>query len=88
MSQAFNFEVQEQGSGILKFNLPDKSVNIFNESVLAELDQLITELGERRDIKCLVLLSTKPNNFIAGADLDLISGVTDPSVAEDGVRFG
>ena len=88
MTQAFSLEVQEHGIGTLKFDLPEKKVNIFNESVLAELGDVIANLGDRNDLKCLVLLSAKPETFIAGADLDLISGVTDPSIAEAGVRFG
>ena len=88
MTQAFSLEIQEDEIGVLTFDLPGKSVNIFNETVLAELGDLIAKLGDRRDIKCLVLLSGKPRTFIAGADINLISGVTDPSIAEAGIRFG
>jgi 3-hydroxyacyl-CoA dehydrogenase/enoyl-CoA hydratase/3-hydroxybutyryl-CoA epimerase len=88
VTQAFSLALQEHGIATLEFDLPDKSVNIFNEDVLAELSDLVAKFSDRRDIKCLVLLSAKSDNFIAGADLDLISGITDPSVAEAGVRFG
>lgn len=88
MTQAFSLEVQAHGIGILKFDLPGKTVNIFNEMVLAELSDLVAQLSDRRDIRCLVLLSTKPETFIAGADLHLISSVTDPSVAAAGIRLG
>ena len=58
--------------------------------MLAEFELLIAglaELGGRRDIGCLVLLSGK-EGFIAGADVDEIARVTDPAEAEAGARYG
>lgn len=88
MATAFQLEVGQDRLATLTFDLPGKKVNIFNQAVLAELASLITELAQRRDIGCLILLSGKPGCFIAGADVEEIAGVTDPNQALAGIRAG
>lgn len=88
MSSALRLEVPASGLATVIFDLPGRKVNVFTREVLAELDSLLAELAERRDIRCLILLSGKPDNFIAGADIDEIAAVEDPAAAEEGVRHG
>jgi len=86
---AFQFEVAADGLATLTFDLPNKRVNLFDRAVLEELEGRIGELAERRDeIAILVLSSGKQRGFVAGADVDLIAGVTDAVEAEAGVRAG
>jgi len=88
MPSAFALEVPESGLATLVFDLPGKKVNVFTRAVLSELGELIETLSERHDIRCLVLLSGKPGNFVAGANIDEIADVTDPVEAEEGARLG
>jgi 3-hydroxyacyl-CoA dehydrogenase/enoyl-CoA hydratase/3-hydroxybutyryl-CoA epimerase len=87
LTTAFHLAVQADGLATLTFDLPDKKVNVFTRTALAELDDVIRRAAQQ-EIKCLVLLSGKKGNFIAGADLDEIAGVTDPAEAEAGARLG
>jgi 3-hydroxyacyl-CoA dehydrogenase/enoyl-CoA hydratase/3-hydroxybutyryl-CoA epimerase len=88
VSRAFRLDPLGDGLATLTFDAPGKKVNVFNRAVLAELDGVIAELGKRDDIGCLVLLSGKPSNFIAGADIEEIAHVSDATEAEAGVRIG
>jgi len=88
MTSAFDLEVSSSGLATLVFDLPNKTVNVFTRTVLGELETLIESLSNRRDIRCLVLVSGKDGNFVAGADIDEIGDVTDPAVAEEGARMG
>ena len=88
MSPAFDLEVPPSGLATLVFDLPGKKVNVFTRPVLGELEELIENLLTRTDIRCLVLLSGKQGNFVAGADIDEIADVTDPAEAEQGARLG
>jgi 3-hydroxyacyl-CoA dehydrogenase / enoyl-CoA hydratase / 3-hydroxybutyryl-CoA epimerase len=88
VAQAFHLEVGEDHLATLTFDLPDRKANIFTREAMAELDLLLAELAARKDIGCLVLLSSKPGMFIAGADVAEIAGVTDPQAAEAGSRYG
>jgi 3-hydroxyacyl-CoA dehydrogenase/enoyl-CoA hydratase/3-hydroxybutyryl-CoA epimerase len=88
LSSVFRLAVGGDRLATLTFDLPDKKVNVFTRATLTELDALVGELSGRRDIGCLVLLSGKSGNFIAGADLDEIARVDDPAEAAEGARFG
>jgi len=88
MSSAFELAVPPSGLATLVFDLPGKKVNVFTRSVLSELEKLIERLAASQDIRCLVLLSGKEGNFVAGADIDEIADVTDPAAAEEGARVG
>jgi len=86
--KAFRLEVDADGLARLVFDLADRKANIFTRTTLAELESILEELGARRDIRSLVLLSAKPDIFIAGADVEEIAGVTDTAAAEAGSRLG
>ncbi len=88
MTPSFTLRTGRDGVATLLFDLPGKRVNLVSSSVLAELEAVVAELGERRDIECLVLLSGKQGTFIAGADVDEIASVEDPAVAETFTRRG
>ncbi len=91
MTEALRLELGGERLATLTFNLPDKRVNIFQPSVFAELEALLERLSTpevRREIGCLVLASGKPGTFIAGADVQAIASVTDPTQVAAAVRTG
>ena len=88
MTSIFHLEVGADRLATLTFDLPGKKVNVFTRAALEELEQMIGEAASRQDIGCLILLSGKEGNFIAGADVEEIARVTDPVEAEAGSRVG
>jgi len=88
VSEIFRLEVGGDRLATLTFYLPGKKLNVFTRAALAELEERIDELGRRRDIGCLILLSGKDGGFIAGADVEEIARVADPLEAEAGARLG
>jgi 3-hydroxyacyl-CoA dehydrogenase / enoyl-CoA hydratase / 3-hydroxybutyryl-CoA epimerase len=88
MPSIFRLEAGADRLATLTFDSPDKKVNVFTRAAFQELEGIIEEAASRRDIGCLVLLSGKPGNFIAGADVEEIGRVTDPLEAEAGSRMG
>ncbi|HEX6863103.1 MAG TPA: enoyl-CoA hydratase-related protein, partial [Thermoanaerobaculia bacterium] len=84
----FHLEVGSDRLATLTFDSPNHKVNVFTRAALTELESVIQDLGRRQDIDVLILLSGKPGSFIAGADLEEISKVTDPTEAEAGSRIG
>jgi 3-hydroxyacyl-CoA dehydrogenase/enoyl-CoA hydratase/3-hydroxybutyryl-CoA epimerase len=64
----------------IRFARSDKSVNVLDEGCMAGLEAILTEL-EKEPPHTLVLESGMPGNFIAGADLHAIAGVTDRAEA-------
>ncbi len=88
MAQAFHLHVEPGGLATLTFDLPGRSVNVFNRETTDELAATIEELSRREDIECLVLLSGKRKNFIAGADIEAIAAATDAADIEEASRAG
>jgi len=77
MNQAFSFDKLTPQIGVLTFNLSGEKVNIFNTSVMKELDEKLKMLSGYNDIKCLLIRSGKTDKFIAGADIKEILTITD-----------
>ena len=60
----------EEGVAVITFDLPNEPVNKFSESVIAGFDTILGELERNPAVQAAVLISGKPDAFIAGADID------------------
>ncbi|QDT70877.1 3-hydroxyacyl-CoA dehydrogenase NAD-binding domain-containing protein [Lacipirellula limnantheis] len=65
----FHLESPASDIAVITINDPKKGANILSRPALAELDGLLTSLEKRTDLAGLIIRSTKPGNYIAGADL-------------------
>jgi len=73
----------------LTFDLPGEKVNKFSRAVMEEFEALIGSLEKKGDqIDVLVVVSGKPGNFIAGADINLINSARNAEEAEGLSRGG
>jgi len=61
--------------------------NAFNDDVIAELTQVFTELGQRDEVRAIVLAAEGPA-FCAGADLNWMRRMADYSREENAVDAG
>jgi 3-hydroxyacyl-CoA dehydrogenase/enoyl-CoA hydratase/3-hydroxybutyryl-CoA epimerase len=84
---SFRLAVEPDGLGIVFFDTPGEKVNKYSTSVLRELDGFLDDLARRKDLKAVVLFSSKPDIFIAGADVTEIA-TADAALVAEGVRFG
>lgn len=78
----------ENGFAIIEFDQPDSKVNVLSAANLTELEKLIQELNEKKDLSGLCIVSNKPDIFIAGADIKEIEGITTPLEAGSKARKG
>lgn len=61
----------EQGIALLTFDLPGEPVNKLSPAAVADFERLFFgQLAQDPLIRAVVLLSGKPDSFIAGADID------------------
>ncbi len=65
----FSVDVTD-GIARLRLDLPGEPVNKITAVVRTELDRLLTSLVTDRAVRGVVLISGKPDTFIAGADID------------------
>ena len=70
----------EDDIAVITINDPNKGANIFSRSVLDELEVHLDVLEKRDGLAGLVFRSTKPGNFIAGADLrEFVADIDQPA---------
>lgn len=65
----------------LCFDRADKSTNVINSEVLAELDAILSGLATQTKIRALIIASAKENGFIAGADIEQFTHCEDEKAA-------
>jgi 3-hydroxyacyl-CoA dehydrogenase / enoyl-CoA hydratase / 3-hydroxybutyryl-CoA epimerase len=78
---AFN-TVVETGIAIVTFDLPGEPVNKLSSAVKTEMESLLARLREDAAVRAVVLISGKPDNFIAGADIEEFTAITTQTEAE------
>lgn len=66
---------EKDGVAVVEFDLIGEKVNKLSSPVMVRLDEVLAEI-EKSSCKAVVLLSGKPNIFIAGADIDEIKNIT------------
>ncbi|MCK6684599.1 MAG: 3-hydroxyacyl-CoA dehydrogenase NAD-binding domain-containing protein [Thermoanaerobaculia bacterium] len=82
----FRLTVETDGLATLVFDCPGEKVNKYSRSVIDEFEQFLDELGRRLDVRGLLLISGKPDVFIAGADVREIAGAKKKDVREGVLR--
>src|SRR6266850_1043555 len=84
--RSFRVEPAEAGALYLVFDHPARSVNVLDEAALADLNVALVEL-ERVKPAGVILKSGKVGSFIAGADLQAISSITDQARVLELIRL-
>lgn len=72
---AFKLEVRKDGIGIIEINVPGDAQNTLKEEFAEQFDALFAEIKRNVKLKGLVMISTKPGSFVAGADINLFDKV-------------
>lgn len=73
-----DLEVKDEVA-IVRLNGPGK-MNTISEGMQKEAEKMFREqILPNKDIKAIVFISSKPDNFIAGADIDMLKAVEDKS---------
>jgi len=69
------------GVAIVWLDHPDKTVNTLSPAVVDEFNDSVMPLLEDDSVRALVVVSAKPDTFIAGADLELIEGLGEAEIS-------
>lgn len=66
----------EGGTARLTLNLAESKVNVLNVEMLNEIRDTLEQVSAEPSITALVVTSGKPGQFIAGADISMIKGIS------------
>ncbi|MBE1708176.1 MULTISPECIES: 3-hydroxyacyl-CoA dehydrogenase NAD-binding domain-containing protein [Mesorhizobium] len=67
----FTLDTDADGIALVTWNMPDRSMNVFTEEVMSELDKIIDQVVADAGIKGAVITSGK-DSFSGGADLTML----------------
>ena len=84
-----NWRLQADESGIswLYFDKANSTTNVLSSEVITELDQVLTNISDATPTG-LIILSAKPNGFIAGADVTEFEKIKDRNQALEFIKRG
>lgn len=83
-----SLEVSDQKVATVTLQNPDRSVNVFDENLLAEMQVVIRQFGQRSDLRLVVFRSSMPTGFLAGADVATIQSIKSPEAANEALQKG
>src|SRR5688572_21595256 len=72
----------ENGIAVITFDLPGEPVNKLSAAVRSEMESLLPRLQDDAAVRAVVLISGKPDTFIAGADIEEFTALTSQDAAE------
>ncbi|TYC52846.1 3-hydroxyacyl-CoA dehydrogenase [Rhodobacterales bacterium] len=70
----FTVETNEDGVALITWDMPEKSMNVINMTVMEELDAIIDQVAGDEAIKGAIITSGK-SAFSGGADLTMLEGL-------------
>ncbi len=81
--------IEKDGSvALVWLDQPGEKLNKLSRDLLDEFRSMLDQLEGDPEIEAAVLISGKPDNFIAGADIDKFIEMTEPGQAEELSRQG
>jgi len=75
----FTFTTDSDGVATLTWDAPGKSMNVFTDQTMGELDQTIDKIAADPSIKGCIIVSGKPDSFSGGADIRMLAGLVERS---------
>ncbi|MDX7990133.1 fatty acid oxidation complex subunit alpha FadJ [Xenorhabdus littoralis] len=70
----FNFSVRDDKVGIITIDVPGEKVNTLKAEFVEQFLRVFEKAQQTSGLKGLVIISGKPDTFIAGADISMIAG--------------
>jgi len=70
-ASAFSFTLRPDGVGVVDVDVPGDAQNTLKAEFGEQFDNVMTEVRAAKGLKGLVIRSTKPGSFIAGADINM-----------------
>lgn len=80
-------ERPEEGLAVVYLDPPHRKLAVLDAPLLRDLDAVVQELQQETSLKGIVFAGAEPLKFAAGADVEGIGGISDPSDAFRIVQF-
>ncbi len=71
-AKTFTLNLRDDGVGVITMDVAGESMNVLKAAFADEIKTLLDEIRGNKNIKGLVIISGKPDSFIAGADITML----------------
>ncbi|GAA0328758.1 fatty acid oxidation complex subunit alpha FadJ [Morganella psychrotolerans] len=82
ISSAFYLTVRPDNVAVITMNVPGEKVNTLKAEFAAQFEAILREARQISGLRGMVIISGKPGNFIAGADINMIASCQDAAQAQ------
>ncbi|MCU7366140.1 fatty acid oxidation complex subunit alpha FadJ [Pantoea stewartii] len=86
--RAFTLQMRDDHVGVITIDVPNEKMNTLKAEFAVQIASLISEARQHPQLLGLVLISGKPDNFVAGADISMIDRCQRADEAEALARQG
>lgn len=87
-TSAFSLHIRPDNVAVVTIDVPDEKMNTLKASFGPEVHAIIKQVRDNNALQGLVFISAKPDNFIAGADINMIAGCQSAEEAQSLARQG
>lgn len=85
---AFSLSVRPDNVAVITMDMPDEKMNTLKAESGAQVRAILKQIRENKALQGVVIISAKADNFIAGADINMIGRCTSARQAEELARQG
>ena len=87
-ASVLSIRVRPDGVAVITYDVPGEPVNTLKATFAEEFERIFGEVARDPSIKAAILVSGKPDTWIAGADIEMLKAATTASQAEVMCRTG
>ncbi|WP_052285707.1 fatty acid oxidation complex subunit alpha FadJ [Kluyvera genomosp. 1] len=88
MKSAFTLTVRPDNVAVVAIDVPDEKMNTLKAEFGGQVRAILKQIRENKALQGVVIISAKPDNFIAGADINMIGRCKSAQEAEALARQG
>ena len=88
IASAFTLNVRLDNVAVISIDVPGEKMNTLKAEFASQVRAIIKQLRENKNLRGVVFISAKPDNFIAGADINMIGNCKTAQEAEALARQG
>jgi 3-hydroxyacyl-CoA dehydrogenase / enoyl-CoA hydratase / 3-hydroxybutyryl-CoA epimerase len=87
-ASVFSLEINPAGVGFITIDLPGEAQNVLKAAFVDEIESILEKIQKDTTIKAIVIISGKPDTFIAGADITMLNAAKTAEEAEQLSKMG
>uniref|UniRef100_UPI002280CEAD enoyl-CoA hydratase-related protein n=1 Tax=Escherichia coli TaxID=562 RepID=UPI002280CEAD len=85
---AFQLTIRPDNIGVITIDVPGDKVNTLKAEFVEQVNDVLVRAQQHTALEGLVIVSGKPDSFIAGADITMIAACTSAKEAETLAKEG